>query len=129
MKIFNIDDVEGSTHKPRTWNTKERLHRLDHVIVHTGWRPFQTGNTEAYGVGYIDDISHDDNTFSVEWVDEDGECRAGLAWIPREYLEKTSAELDRHNVGKPDDEAAIKAESDDSTLLDLLDKMSHYIRR
>ena len=123
MKIFNIDDIEGSTHKPRTWDTKERLRRLDHVIVHTGWRPFENGNTEAYGVGYIDEISHEDNTFSVEWVDKDGECRAGLAWIPREYIEKTNKPLDYRNVGKIDDMKAIRKHSDDSTLKEFEKKL------
>lgn len=122
MKMFDIDDVEGSTHKPRKYNTTEKLHRLDHVIVHTGWRPFVNGNTEAYGVGYIRDTWGDE--YAVEWVDEEGEERQSMAWIPREYLEKTSKSLDYKDVGDVDDINIISSESDITTLEKLAKKFN-----
>ncbi len=91
----------------------------DHVIIHNNNSPINYEDTEAKGVGMIEEINHiDRDTYSIIWLDKEGMVRDSLAWVKEKYLEKTDKPFDFENIReeKPLDEEIEKG------FLDFLEK-------
>lgn len=99
-KIIPVTTLLGTKKAKPTWDTTVKLRPGDHIIMHTGYNPIIFGDTEAWGVGLVQEIDKR-GQYSLRWINEDGEEREGCAWIPREWLEKTTADLDYKNVHEP----------------------------